>query len=204
MRLTPSQESQAHVVSTGLRMLQNSLTASPVELAQRCFQSVGWRARELGFIRFSRMHLSSSLYKARTLSATELLLLVRVTLLLFALRVLLQVLPFRFVMHQLDRLHRNPNAGEKNDEYRRRVVWAVGVAGRRVLGARPCLPEALGGRLLLRRRGFDVRLQIGVAKTGTGRLQAHAWLEEDGKIILGGQESILYFTPLPTLEKALF
>jgi len=58
-----------------------------------------------------------------------------------------------------------------------------------------CLKKALVLYALLTRRGFDVRLLIGAAKTNTGKgseLNCHAWLEHEGRAILGGQGTERY------------
>ncbi len=77
-----------------------------------------------------------------------------------------------------------------------RVVWAIRAVGRRTLGDRPCLPEALAGRLMLQRRGYEANLTIGVRKDEKGALLAHAWLESGQHIVLGGGESPARFKKL--------
>ena len=49
-----------------------------------------------------------------------------------------------------------------------------------------CLKRALVLYALLTRRGFDVQLLIGATKI-EGRLEGHAWLEHQGRVIQGGQ-----------------
>lgn len=66
--------------------------------------------------------------------------------------------------------------------------------------ARPCLTQALVGRLFLAREGVDATLHIGVAKSD-GDLRAHAWLEQDGVIILGGARSRDEYRPFPALNR---
>jgi hypothetical protein len=48
-----------------------------------------------------------------------------------------------------------------------------------------CLTQALATRTLLRLRGQNSTLKIGVDKDENGKFMAHAWLEIDGKIIIG-------------------
>lgn len=43
-----------------------------------------------------------------------------------------------------------------------------------------CLERAVVAKRALQRRGADVTLQIGV-RPSSGQLEAHAWLEQDGK-----------------------
>jgi hypothetical protein len=47
-----------------------------------------------------------------------------------------------------------------------------------------CLTQALAARSLLSRQGQPAVLKIGVAKSD-GNFEAHAWLEVDGRIVLG-------------------
>jgi hypothetical protein len=51
---------------------------------------------------------------------------------------------------------------------------------------------------LLARRGCHATVRIGVARSETGELQAHAWVEVDGSIVIGGSESQKHYTPLAT------
>jgi hypothetical protein len=61
--------------------------------------------------------------------------------------------------------------------------------GRTFLGDMPCLAQALAARWLLGRAGYnDVSLRIG-ARLENGKLAAHAWLERDERVILGGADS---------------
>jgi len=62
--------------------------------------------------------------------------------------------------------------------------------GRRLLPERPCLTQALVLQYLLLRRGDDAaELHIGVAKGEDGTLQAHAWVERGGRVLIGGENA---------------
>jgi hypothetical protein len=63
-----------------------------------------------------------------------------------------------------------------------------------------CLPKAFVGDRLLRRKGYDVQLKIGVRKDRLQRLIAHAWLEHDGRVILGDLANLGQYAPFPGLE----
>lgn len=65
-----------------------------------------------------------------------------------------------------------------------------------------CLPQALVGHMLLRRKGFDVQLKIGVQKNPPDQLAAHAWLEYRGQVILGDLHGLKQFTAFPALGAA--
>jgi hypothetical protein len=64
----------------------------------------------------------------------------------------------------------------------------VAAVNRRLFPDRPCLTQALAARYLLSRGGVPSVLQIGVARHGSD-LQAHAWLEREGGVIIGGEQS---------------
>lgn len=66
-----------------------------------------------------------------------------------------------------------------------RVGWAVRAVSRYVPGA-SCLTQALAARSLLAAEGRPSRLQLGMARID-GRPQAHAWLESEGAIVIGGE-----------------
>lgn len=74
------------------------------------------------------------------------------------------------------------------------VGWAVRTASHVVPGA-TCLTQALAAKLVLSRRGYESRLRIGVARRPAHELRAHAWLEVDGLVVVGGS-SVEEFTPL--------
>ena len=123
----------------------------------------------------------------------------RAVVLVGLVRAALAVLPFRHVTRALRRMARpQPRLTQRLDAPLafRRIVWSAETAGRWLLPNRPCLTQALVGHLLLRRRGYAAELRIGVAKE-EGRLAAHAWIEQDGRIVLGGASSREHYRPLP-------
>lgn len=118
------------------------------------------------------------------LSPADILLLVRVAGLLVIVGLGLRVLPFRmlqanFAARRL-RWHTSQTADGRSVG---RLVWAVEVAGSYV-GA-SCLEKALTLQRLLSRRGASTRLWLGVQRW-EATLQAHAWLEHNGRVIVGG------------------
>jgi hypothetical protein len=73
--------------------------------------------------------------------------------------------------------------------YRHRAAWAAHAVGRRFLPERPCLTQALVLQYLLLRHGDEAtELHIGVTKEKEG-LQAHAWIERNGTVLIGGKNS---------------
>ena len=81
------------------------------------------------------------------------------------------------------------------------VSWAVEVASRHTPGVKTCLNQALAAQVLLARRGHPAVLRIGVAKGKEAHLRAHAWVESEGKIVIGGT-GVERFAPFPVLERS--
>ena len=94
----------------------------------------------------------------------------------------LTVLPFRWVRDRAHAARRRTSAGRLPAD---RYSWAVTVASRRVPKA-TCLTQALALQSLLTRAGYESDLRIGVATSDAGRFEAHAWLESEGRILIGG------------------
>ena len=63
------------------------------------------------------------------------------------------------------------------------VTSAISAVGRRI-GGTTCLTEAAVAYTMLRRHGHDPRLRIGVRR-GDSALDAHAWVECDGTVVMG-------------------
>jgi len=66
-----------------------------------------------------------------------------------------------------------------------RIAWAVAVAARYIPACK-CLVQAIAGRNLLASYGFPADIHIGVAKDSKNWLSAHAWVEVEGKTVIGG------------------
>lgn len=79
-----------------------------------------------------------------------------------------------------------------------RLGWAIAAAARRVPWRSDCLLQAMAADRWLRRLGAAPELTIGVERTTTGGLDAHAWLRCNGVAVTGGAGGS--FTPL--LESA--
>jgi hypothetical protein len=123
--------------------------------------------------------------------------------LLVGVRVALGVLPYRIVEARLRPEPRQRVAveGPLLSAQHRRVLWAVGGVARRLFGDRPCLPQALVARSLLARLDLPTELRIGVAKKDEGDLLAHAWLEYEGVVLIGGPTSPQQFRPLEPVNR---
>lgn len=130
------------------------------------------------------------------LPAEERRLLIRAAVVVGAVRLGLWAMPFRRVRGLLASLG-CPSRARPDPETVERVGQAVSRAARRIPGA-TCLTQALAAELLLRRRGVEALLRIGVSREKGEELKAHAWVESGGRVVVGGDPRA--YTPLPSLE----
>ena len=82
-----------------------------------------------------------------------------------------------------------------------RIAWAVSVVSHYIPCA-TCLTLALACQALLGRRGYPAQLRIGVARCAHGRMQAHAWVEVDGRAIIGDDQNLARYAVLPPIDRA--
>jgi Transglutaminase-like superfamily len=138
----------------------------------------------------------SPLHKFLRLPHADRSLLVHSVILVGAARLALWALPFNTVRRLFARRARQSPSPYPTTE---RIGWAISVA-KRFIPKGNCLPQALAAESLLTRGGFPVELRIGVAKKDDGRLEAHAWVESDGRLVVGDlTQGLDSFTPLPPL-----
>lgn len=129
-------------------------------------------------------------------------LLIKAAFLLGMIRLGLRLLPFRVLLRLLNQAARTPIGLPDADHFSPdRIGWAVRTAGLYMLSVKPCLVEALAAQVLLARRGYPARLRLGVAAGERGKVRAHAWVETDGSVVIGGSPSELgRYTPLLALD----
>jgi hypothetical protein len=84
-----------------------------------------------------------------------------------------------------------------------RVAWAVDIADRNVPGDRTCLVRSLSAETLLRAHGYRPEHRIGVARTESGEIEAHSWIEFGGDIVIGGLADLDRYEPLPPLDEGI-
>jgi hypothetical protein len=93
-------------------------------------------------------------------------------------RLALWLLPWRIVSREPTRSNRHSALSIERSSAAIRIVS-------RYMPSATCLTQALALRRLLARHGRVSVLNLGVRNPPGGRLQAHAWLEADGRVILG-------------------
>jgi Transglutaminase-like superfamily len=103
----------------------------------------------------------------------------------------------RRLLHRRSSRSRMPE-GSRAHETIRAIAAAVIAVARRLPLPTTCLVEALAVEAMLRRRGFAPALRIGVREPGSGAtpLEAHAWVECAGAVVVGGLPNLAEYAVL--------
>ncbi|MFG6106850.1 lasso peptide biosynthesis B2 protein [Leptothoe sp. EHU-05/26/07-4] len=131
------------------------------------------------------------------LSGVERRVLLYACLLLNGIRLALWLLPFNMVRQRISRLasvwvcHNLTSPVSVG-----KIVWSVDIASRYTPGGAMCLVRALTTQLLLTRYGYKHQLHIGVLKGENNSFAAHAWIEFQGRVIVGGLPNLSQFQKL--------
>lgn len=142
------------------------------------------------------LHLLRKLFRS---SAAEWSALCRALPLVLVFRLALWTLPFRRIQQWAKRL---AESGRPARRVPPAAAVALGVArASRLVPRATRLTQALATQVLLSRAGYSSTVQIGVATDGTQGFEAHAWVECDGEIVIGGGGSRARFRPLLVLEQ---
>jgi hypothetical protein len=80
-------------------------------------------------------------------------------------------------------------------------VTAVNRSSKWSPGDVKCLARALTTEVLLTKYGYCPLLKIGVVKESQGKLEAHAWVEEQEKVVIGDLRDLDKFKVFPGLRK---
>ncbi|HYK04835.1 MAG TPA: lasso peptide biosynthesis B2 protein [Thermoanaerobaculia bacterium] len=123
-----------------------------------------------------------SAFTEKRLTAAEKRLAVAAWVLVPAVRLAVAVLPFRFVHRLAVRTPRRSRSALSPE----RIARAVHAVAQRLRGT-TCLTEVLAAAYLCSRYGHAATLRLGVGRSEAG-IAAHAWLESEGRAILGEPE----------------
>ena len=143
------------------------------------------------------MFAADRLRRFASLSARERRLFAEAALLLATVHLLQQTLPFRDWRRLLTRARSPaPRVEAPAPEQLARAVERA----RKLPGEYKCLPAAYALHLLMHRYGYASLVQVGVARDPVGSVEAHAWLEHEGRILVGGLPDLVRFVPFPSLK----
>lgn len=85
----------------------------------------------------------------------------------------------------------------------RAIALSVERSARYSMGNPMCLAKALTTVVLMSIYGFPYQINIGVAKDESNNLEAHAWVESDGKIVVGYLPDLSRYVPMSATGEGL-
>jgi hypothetical protein len=135
----------------------------------------------------------------RALSIGDYPRLVAATCLLVIVRIAIVTVPFSRLRTSLLNFASTVAAVVPGTPHSHRVVWAIEAADAKIPGERTCLMRSLTAETLLRLYGYEPEHKIGVKRTGDDGMHAHSWLEHEDDILIGDQDDLSSFDPLPSL-----
>lgn len=110
----------------------------------------------------------------------------------------MRLLPFN-TLRKLINKNSQPNPRLKPVSLNK-IVWAINASTRYTPGGAKCLARALTCQVLMTRYGYSPELRIGVVKGEAGNLEAHAWIETQGQVVIGYLPDLSRFTLLPSFS----
>ena len=111
----------------------------------------------------------------------------------------LWLLPFRKLQSICAFWGRAGNGPKNSGTSVQDIVWAVKLAARNVPQA-TCLVQAFATQVLLGRNGHAGQVHIGVALDPKLGFRAHAWVESQGEVLVGGWEELDSYARLLVLD----
>lgn len=130
--------------------------------------------------------------KFRRLSASDKMIFLETFVVLLLSKITVMVLPFRTVAARLGKL----NASSRNDlneieqAAAQRIRYAIFAVSANVPWSSVCMDQALAASYMLNRRQVPNTLFLGVRiDDSRKKLDAHAWVECNRKVVVGGQHS---------------
>jgi hypothetical protein len=115
--------------------------------------------------------------------------------LVWIIRICLWFMPYKKLSDGLFRFNSKDSSPDGKWEVIKEVSNAVRSVSRFVPSA-TCLTQALAVRTLLRLRGQKSKLQIGVARDENQKFLAHAWIEVEGRVVIGETADLKQYSVL--------
>ncbi|TLV01168.1 lasso peptide biosynthesis B2 protein [Dyadobacter luticola] len=118
------------------------------------------------------------------LSFSEKLIFLKAAICLILIKCALTVLPFPIFRKLFHGLTSSKSTKEFKPEKVQQIAWSVDTAANILPFELLCLPRALATKYLLRKMP-SLTLEIGIEVNPAKKFEAHAWVEKNGRIIIG-------------------
>ncbi len=139
----------------------------------------------------------NALRKFFSLTHTERVLALKCYALVWIVRLSLWLIPFRLLQKALKWFTPKKTVSNNSDPQHAELIVRLVKSASNYVPRATCLTQALSARLLLLRAGYDAELRLGVMKDEHQNFQAHAWIESEGRVLIGDNNQLTKYTPLP-------
>ena len=113
----------------------------------------------------------------------------------------LRYLSFQRLHHLIDKLsNRLIQAKGISELTLEQIISAVETSTYYMPGQPQCLSRAITAKIILAVYGYHCNLKLGVTKTPMSSLEAHAWIEYEGNVLIGGGQELNRFVSLPSID----
>jgi hypothetical protein len=119
-------------------------------------------------------------------------------LLIMAYRLRLKFLPLQVILQKVERRSQSLLASCPSEIEPKKIARLI-TAASALVPFSTCLSQALAGKILFAMNGYTTTLHIGVSNTSETGFEAHAWLRQNGEIVLGWLPDMERYRELPTL-----
>nr|WP_295930378.1 lasso peptide biosynthesis B2 protein [uncultured Dyadobacter sp.] len=131
----------------------------------------------------------------RTLSVSEKISFLKAAVCLSCIKIGLTVLPFSMFRKIFHWFTATSEVTEVPQVKIDRLVWAVDTAANLLPFELLCLPRALAVKYLLR-KAPSMTLEIGIEVNPAKHFEAHAWIEQNGNIVIGQWPDTVFYQRL--------
>jgi Transglutaminase-like superfamily len=116
----------------------------------------------------------------------------------------LKIIPFSKVAPSLGESLKETtyNPSSLDIDILKNITEAIHIMSNYTIWESQCLVKAIAGMKMLERRQIESTLYLGVAKDGTGKLIAHAWLRS-GQFYISGSEGMERFSVVGMFAKRM-
>jgi hypothetical protein len=128
---------------------------------------------------------------------------VKLSVLMLVIKIGLDILSFQRFYRFLTKY--TPPASQKysRPDEMLKILEMIEISSRYTPFRATCLIKAMSGQMLLMRKGFSTEMRIGVSRSSSDLIEAHAWVVYQGKIIIGDRDDLDRYAVLPGLMQKL-
>ena len=144
------------------------------------------------------------LYRFLKLPRSDQKLFLQAYILMMLVRLGLLLLPFQKLQDLILKTNELRFLGEANhDVGAKDIALSVIRSAKLSPGGVKCLAKALTASMLMKTYGLPYKTNIGVAKGEKNNLEAHAWVESEGKIVVGYLPDLSRYVAMSSAGKGL-